>query len=139
MQVYILVLIKGGSSLFKPHHITLYLLVSLITCASTLLDSDDRIEYEQVEAPTSQSSENTEMYLMEKNTRDQTRALTVFETQKASSTADNTSKIELSDLHTAYRLPLYRLSDAQLQLLIRRYETNKNNEQEVVNYTSSLT
>jgi hypothetical protein len=66
------------------------------------------------------------------NVRNRARALasTTFGTQRASVDTKN-SKIEAMDLHTAYRLPLHRLSDTQLQLLLQKYDDNSGNGKQV--------
>ncbi|KAI6176299.1 hypothetical protein M3Y97_00783200 [Aphelenchoides bicaudatus] len=132
----------------KPKRTLFYLIFSifLITFANsaTLVDSEDGIKhFEETQSSSQSSSQTTETsqqdeeinkLLMIKNllnARKQARALAsnTFSSQRATFDSKN-AKIDTFDLHTAYRLPLHRLSDAQLSILLHKYaDPNENNEQ----------
>lgn len=110
----------------------------LVVQSATLVDSDDGIT--RLEETTTQSHEESQqdaeiskLLLMKKllSVRNQARALasTTFSNQRASIDSKNL-QIEASDLHTAYRLPLHRLSDTQLAILLQKYaDPEETNEQ----------
>lgn len=104
--------------------------------SATLVDSDDRIE--QLNSQQNQENEEdiSKLLLMKRllNARSQARALasSTFSSQRASFSSKNV-QIDAADLHTAYRLPLHRLSDSQLSILLHKYaDPTEVNEQ--VNY-----
>lgn len=57
------------------------------------------------------------------NIRSRALASTTFSSQRAATF--DTKNLETKDLHTAYRLPLHRLSDSQLRILLQKYSENQ--------------
>lgn len=77
-----------------------------------------------------QDAEISKLLLMKKllSVRSHAHALasTTFSSQRAAIDSKNL-QIETADLHTAYRLPLHRLSDAQLAILLQKYGNPEEN------------
>lgn len=105
--------------------------------SATLVDSDD--DEQLATAPPTTEAENqqedadiSKLLLMKKllSIRNRARSAT-FSTQRASFGTKN-PQIEATDLHTAYRLPLHRLSDTQLQILLQKYAEKDENNKEVI-------
>jgi hypothetical protein len=71
--------------------------------------------------------------LLSIRTRSQDLSNSAFTSQHAS--FDN-KNLEAADLHTAYRLPLHRLSDSQLLILLQKYAENTEDSKLVSNFNS---